>query len=371
VSTAREVSYVLPLRWEDGAQRAELARYLAALRGLCDEVIVVDGSPEGVFAANARAWGAHVTHVRPDPRHACLMGKVAGVITGVALARHERVVLADDDVRYDTAALHRVAQLLDDHDLVRPQNYFGELPWHARLDTARTLLNRAVGADFPGTLGVRRSTLLAAGGYDGGVMFENLELIRTIEANGGASVSPLDLCVLRRPPTAAHFWRQRTRQAYDDFAIPARMACWLAVLPGLLAAALGRRRRTIVEGALGAILLAERGRRRAGGAEVFPVSSSILAPLWVLERGVCAWLAVHERVRFGGVRYRGTVIPTAAHSERELRRRAAARRRGAAPGRGAERPRRGVARAAAAVSATLACSSRLALGWSSPPGSDD
>jgi hypothetical protein len=46
-----------------------------------------------------------------------------------------------------------------------------------------------------------------------------------------------------------------------------------------------------------------------------------LAPLWVLERGVCAWLAVLQRLRFGGVRYGDSVIPRAAHSERALRRR--------------------------------------------------
>ncbi|HEX6153853.1 MAG TPA: hypothetical protein VFZ19_10065, partial [Solirubrobacterales bacterium] len=72
------------------------------------------------------------------------------------------------------------------------------------------------------------------------------------------------------------------------------------------------------------VAAAERGRRRAGGAGVFPASSSLLAPVWILERGVCAWLAVLQRLRFGGVRYGDSVIPVAAHSERQLRRRLAA-----------------------------------------------
>ena len=110
----------------------------------------------------------------------------------------------------------------------------------------------------------------------------------------------------------------------DDFALPGRMACWLAVCPALLASALRGRARAIIGAALGAMLLAERGRRRDGGTRVFPASSSVLAPVWILERGLCAWLAVSERVRFGGVRYRGAVIPTAAHSRRWLRRRLAA-----------------------------------------------
>jgi hypothetical protein len=252
------------------------------------------------------------------------MGKVAGVRTGVRLASRERVVIADDDVRYEPATLRRTARLLDEHDLVRPQNYFERLPWHARWDTARTLLNRACGRDYPGTLAVRRSRLLAVGLYDGDVLFENLELIRTVRAHGGSVASPLDLYVARVPPSADHFWGQRTRQAYDDFALPLRMALWLAVVPLLALSAIGRRPAWAFAAAAGTVALAERGRRRAGGKEVFPADSSLLAPGWILERGVCAWLAVLQRLRFGGVRYGDSVIPLAAHSERQLRRRAAA-----------------------------------------------
>jgi hypothetical protein len=69
-----------------------------------------------------------------------------------------------------------------------------------------------------------------------------------------------------------------------------------------------------------AVAAAEVGRRRAGGATHFPATSSLLAPIWILERGVCAWLAVLQRLRYGGVRYGDSVIPVAAHSERQLRR---------------------------------------------------
>ncbi|HET9721107.1 MAG TPA: glycosyltransferase [Solirubrobacteraceae bacterium] len=316
------LSYVVPWRSEEPAG-GEAVAYLQRVAGWCEEVIVVDGSPAEAFEANSRAWGSFARHVAPEPRFACLMGKVAGVLTGLDLARHEHVVLADDDVRYTRCALERVDGLLQGHDLVRPQNHFDPLPWHAVWDSARSLLNRALGADFPGTLGVRRSLLHRTGGYDGNVMFENLELIRTVTAAGGRTVSPLDLYVRRLPPTASHFWGQRTRQAYDDFAIPLRMALWLAVVPAL-AAALARRRLVSIGGAATALVgVAEIGRRRGGGRRVFPVLASLCAPAWVLERGVCAWLAVLQRVRFGGVRYGNSVIPLAAHSERELRQRLA------------------------------------------------
>ncbi|HEU5104510.1 MAG TPA: glycosyltransferase family 2 protein [Solirubrobacterales bacterium] len=328
MSERLDLSYVVPIRWREGEQREELAAYLRAIAPHCAEAIVVDGSSPEVFAANAAAFGEAVTHVPVDPGEQWLMGKVAGVRTGVRLAGHERVVIADDDVRYDPEELARTAQLLDRYDLVRPQNYFSRWPWHARWDTARALLNRSLGRDFPGTLAVRRSRMLAMGLYDGDVLFENLELIRTVRAHGGSTVAPLDLHVARVPPSASHFWGQRTRQAYDDFALPARMALWLALLPTL---ALARRfsepggnKNALPAAAAGtAIALAEVGRRRAGGAAIFPATSSLLAPLWVLERAVCAWLAVLQRLRFGGVRYGDSVIPLAAHSERQLRKRAA------------------------------------------------
>ncbi len=314
-------SYVLPVRMATVAEGEELTAYLTTLTGWCPDVVVVDGSPPPVYAANHRRWGDRLRHVRPDPAHRSLMGKVPGVLTGLDLARHERVVIADDDVRYDAPSLKRVLDLLEDHDLVRPQNYFCPLPWHAVWDTARSLLNRCGGADFPGTLAVRRSTFHRLGGYDGDVLFENLELIRTIRAGGGRVAAPLDLYVARRPPSARHFWGQRTRQAYDDFAIPARMAVWLAIVPGLILAALRRRPGGPASAAAAAMIAAELGRRRGGGTAVFPARGSLLAPLWLVERGVCAWLALGQRWRFGGVRYGDSVIPVAAHSTRTLRRR--------------------------------------------------
>jgi hypothetical protein len=317
-------SYVLPIRWNDDESFEDLTAYL---RGLPDwlELIVVDGSPEPLFRRHAEAWRSRARHLRPDPALQTPMGKVGGVLTGVREANNEAVVIADDDVRYDERALIRTVVMLGLADCVRPQNYFDPIPWHALWDTGRTLLNRSLGADFPGTLAVRRSSVLAVGGYDGDVIFENLELIRTLSAAGGTVLSPLDLYVARRPPGARHFMSQRVRQAYDDFAIPARMAGWLAVVPGLAVAALGRRWRPPVAATVGVIALAEAGRRRAGGRRFFPAAASLLAPLWVLERGICSWLAVRERVLRGGVNYGGGVVPRAASSMRRLRRRFAHR----------------------------------------------
>jgi hypothetical protein len=321
------VEYVLPLKWAAGTDPAELTAYLRALGAHLD-VTVVDGSEPAVWAVHHRLWSETVRHVRPDPWPG-RNGKVAGVVTGVRQARHELVVIADDDVRWRRPELEHVVALLAGADLVRPQNVFDPLPWHARWDTARSLLNRAFGADYPGTYGLRRSTFCAMGGYDGDVLFENLEMSRTLRAAGGAEVSAPSLFVRRLPPPTRHFWSQRTRQAYDDFAQPVRLVVEALLLPltlgllGSLAARAPARRRwartgLVVELVL-PVLLAEVGRRRDGGRTAFRRDAALWAPLWVLERAVCVWLAVGWRLT-GGVPYAGRRLVTAAHSTATLRR---------------------------------------------------
>jgi hypothetical protein len=311
---------VLPIRREAADPSGELTTYLHRLARWV-EVVVVDGSPAPVFAAHHAAWSQVAAHLPPDQAVTCRNGKVRGVLTGLAAAGHDAVVVADDDVRWDAGGLARAVRLLERADLVWPQNYFDPLPWHARLDTARTLVNRATGGDFPGTVAVRRSFLADTGGYDGDVLFENLELLRTVRAAGGVVAAPLDLYVRRLPPSARHFLGQRVRQAYDELARPARLAASLAVAPGALALAGRRRWRALGAAAALVVGLAEAGRRRAGGAGRFPVSSSLLAPVWLLERGVSAWLAVRVRLVHGGMPYAGAVLATAATPERVLRRR--------------------------------------------------
>ncbi len=340
MSTEQAVSYILPIRSSVAQSDGELADYLRWLSKRT-ETIVVDGSDAAVFDAHAAAWGGFVRHVRPAPDLATPMGKVGGVLTGVRLATNELLVIADDDVRYDETALRRVTDALARSHVVRPQNYFEPMPWHARWDTGRMLLNRMLGGDWPGTLGVRRSILLATGGYDGRAMFENLELVRTVTAAGGRHELLLDTFVARRPSTTAHFWSQRVRQAYDELARPARLAGQLSVLPLAVAGAATLGWPALLGGVAAVIAVAELGRRRAQGGRVFPVSAALLAPVWVAERALCSWLAIGCRLAFGGVPYRGTVLSHAATPERVLRARFASRaRRGHDP---ASAPRRRLA----------------------------
>src|SRR5690606_6622159 len=212
------IEYVLPLRWRDDRELADLTAYLALLRRWAD-VTVVDGSDRERFAAHAAAWAGLVRHLRVDGDQG-RNGKVRGVLTGIGVARHEQIVIADDDVRYDRASLDAVVSDLAFASLVKPQNHFTPLPWHARWDTGRSLLNRAIASDYPGTYAVRRSAMRRIGDYDADVLFENLELERTIRASGGVVSDRPDIYVARRPPTLRHFLSQRVRQAYDSFAQP-------------------------------------------------------------------------------------------------------------------------------------------------------
>jgi hypothetical protein len=318
---AAGISYILPIRSERPAP-VELSDYLRWLSTRA-ETIVVDGSPAAVFSAHGLAWAdaieAGTRHVRPAAELASEMGKVGGVLTGLRLASHARVIIADDDVRYDDRTLAATARALDRADVVRPQNYFVPLPWHAWWDTGRMLLNRVSGGDWPGTLGVRRSFLAATGGYDGRAMFENLELVRTVVAAGGRQAVLSRVFVCRRPSTTRHFWSQRVRQAYDEIARPGRLVWQLAVLPTTLALAATGHWRGLSAAVLGVILAAEAGRRRGGARRVFPASAALAAPLWLGERAICAWLAVGARLAIGGVPYRGRVLRHAATPMRTLR----------------------------------------------------
>ncbi|HSP65802.1 MAG TPA: glycosyltransferase family 2 protein, partial [Candidatus Deferrimicrobium sp.] len=295
------LTYLLPLVRDRFVEQVEddLARYLRMLAGHVDEVLVVDGSPPPVFAHHAVSFAGHATHIAPDPRDRCANGKAWAVLTGLGRARNDAVVIADDDVRWDEPALSAVATALRDCDLVVPANHFTPMTWHTAWDTGRILLNRATTHDWPGTLALRRTALTGAPPYDGHVLFENCELLRTVAACGGRVVVRHDLLVARRPPTLGHFVAQRPRQAYDDLAQPARLALMLALVP----AALVGGRRAIAVGAALSIVLAEAGRRRAGGRTVFPWYTSLCAPAWLLERGLLSWWAVWLRASGRGVTY--------------------------------------------------------------------
>ncbi len=316
----RPFSSVLPIRAERPLSREFLA-YIGWLAGR-GEVVLVDRSPAELFTVTHSLCPRGVLHARPDTDLMRVTGgRAASVLTGVRRATREAVIVADDDVRYDETALQDVIDALEHADVVLPQNHFEPLPWHAWLDTGRVLVNRATGGDWPGTLGVRRSALIRAHGYDGDVGFENLELVRTVVAAGGRAARADSIFVRRLPPPTSHFWADRLPQTFEDLAQPARLAIWLALLPvAIVGAAVGYA--WWIPAALAtAVLVAEAGRRREGARRVFPATTSLAAPLWIVERSVCAWMALFALAFRGGIAHHGARIRRAATPFRELRRR--------------------------------------------------
>ncbi|GMA86071.1 hypothetical protein GCM10025868_13210 [Angustibacter aerolatus] len=145
-----------------------------------------------------------------------------------------------------------------------------------------------------------------------------------MRAAGGRVVDAPDVLVPRVPPSAAHFWSQRVRQAYDDLAQPWRLVPALATVPVCLVAAVTRPQ-WLLGLALVPVALSLAGWLRAGAWRGVPATVPLWAPAWGLERAVCSWLALAARLR-GGVVYAGTRMPVAAHSRRWLARRHGATR---------------------------------------------
>jgi hypothetical protein len=293
-------TYLLPIRRVafSGHEAAKFRRYFEGLQAANCEVIVVDGSPDEVFAAHAEAWKFVAHHERVDRSHGYKNDKVNGIHTGVALAGCEKIILADDDIRYTRADVEQMCALLNEHEMVRPQNYLSPLPWWARMESARMLINRATlrTGDYPGTCGFRRSAMLRVGHYDGDVLFDNEEIIRHFAAEGADVHYALDFFVQKKPPTLRKWKEQRPRQAYEDFGLRTKTALFLA-LPLLL---LTRVSIALPAVSAAAILLAFVGVSRGDAAKHVPRWICLYAPLWVLERTFSTYWAVWWRLRYGG-----------------------------------------------------------------------
>ena len=304
----KRCTYLLPIRRAhfSATEARELVEYFGALNDAGCDVLVVDGSEDTVFERQDEIWRSVCHHERVDRSFGYLNDKVNGIHTGVRLASMEKIVLADDDIRYTANEIDRVCDSLEKFEVVRPQNFFRPLPWWARMEAARMLINRATlrTADYPGTCAFRRSAMLRVGQYDGDVLFDNEEIIRHF-ARSGASVNfATNLFVRKRPPSLRKWVEQRPRQAYEDFGLRAKTALFLSlpILAISIAAMAGWKSLfaylfgvSIVSGLLAAI-----GRLRGTAARCFPISICFFAPLWVVERSLSTYWALYWHFTRGG-----------------------------------------------------------------------
>jgi hypothetical protein len=305
-------TYLLPIRRSSfsATEAAELADYFRGLDDAGCDLLVIDGSPAPVFQQHGEIWSSLCRHEKVDRSFGYLNDKVNGIHTGVNLAAVEKIILADDDIRYTPAQMERVCELLDEFEVVRPQNFLSPLPWWARMEAARMLINRATlrTADYPGTCAFRRGTMLRVGHYDGDVLFDNEEIIRHFAREGARISYATNLLVRKRPPHLRKWIEQRPRQAYEDFGLRTKTALFLglplvAIVVGF-AAGFTAMLFYAAAVAISAVALAAAGRLRGTAAESFPASICLFAPLWVLERTLSTywalyWHAVHRGYPFG------------------------------------------------------------------------
>jgi glycosyl transferase family 21 len=331
-------TYLLPIRRAafSASEAAELADYFRMVTAAGCEVLVVDGSPAPVFAQNAAVWNEICRHEAVNRRFGYRNDKVNGIHTGVELARCEKIVLADDDIRYDAGSLGQIAEMLDRCEVVRPQNFLAPLPWWAEMEAARMLINRATlrTGDYPGTCAFRRATFLAAGAYDGDVLFDNEEIIRHFAESGAKIIYALDLFVRKRPPTWRKWIEQRPRQAYEDFGMRAKTTLFFALpLIVLASAVLGGKNVQLNDRSLRPVhatislrqmasrislclagitlvssALALGGWRRGRARNYFPVRVVLFAPLWVCERALSTYWALYWFLVYGGYPFGGRIL---------------------------------------------------------------
>lgn len=133
------------------------------------------------------------------------------------------MVIADDDVRYDESSLRRVVEGLEHAELVRPQNVFTTWPCTGGTPVARCSTEPSR-VTIPEPSVSVEPCFMDMGGYDGDVLFENLELTRTVGCAGGRVVDLPGVFVGRVPSMSG-------TSARSDFARPAttwpsRGACW-------------------------------------------------------------------------------------------------------------------------------------------------
>ncbi|HXG84629.1 MAG TPA: glycosyltransferase family 2 protein [Pyrinomonadaceae bacterium] len=308
-------TYLLTIRRAsfNSEEADDFKNYFSRLADAGCEVLVVDGSPPDIFAEHAEAWRGVCRHEAVDPQYKYLNGKVNGIHTGVALAAHNRIILADDDIRYTSENVRRMADLLEKYDMTRPQNYFRPLPFRARTEAARMLINRALitEGDYSGTLGITRDAMLRFGHYDGDVLFDNEEIVRHFRLKGAHIKYARDFFIQKLPPTFEKWIEQRPRQAYEDFVMRVKTAFFLALPVDLiLTRIIGGWRAALIYIliiAFGATFTAARGLGD-GALRYFSPLIIFYAPLWIVERSFSTYWAFYWYFTRGGYPFGDKVV---------------------------------------------------------------
>lgn len=296
----RRCAYVIALERSEGAASdlASLAGYLSNLGVIGCEVIVVDGSPREIFEENRRVLRWVARHITPRMAHRHPPG-IDPVAAAIDFAAHEKVIVADEAVRYTACDVDHLCDLLDLHEVVVPQDYLDPLPWWGGIEAGRMLVHRGIEPiGDGGTFGFRKSAVRGLRAID--VQSEGAEEpLRRLGMRGAEVFAAHDVFVRREPPQLNEWLRERARTADAELSMPVRSAIFFGLIPmALLLAMLGGF--GIAGGyasaiALASLVLALRGRSGAGA--FFPLRACLYAPVWVLERSISVYWALLRKLR--------------------------------------------------------------------------
>jgi cellulose synthase/poly-beta-1,6-N-acetylglucosamine synthase-like glycosyltransferase len=285
------ISVIVPA-FDEQATIAATVRTLAASNHPEVEVVVVDDESADATAETVRDLGFANVRLVQVPSG----GKATALNTGVALARHELIVMVDADTIVAPDALHELVQPFGDPGV-------GAVAGNVKVGNRRGLLARwqhieyvigfnldrrlydALGCipTVPGALGgFRRETLEAIGGLSTDTLAEDTDLTMAILREGWRVVyQDTAQAHTEAPRTLRQLWHQRYRWSYGTM-----QAMW-------------KHRHSMVEGGPSGRF----GRRGLPLIALFSVVLPLLAPLldlltvygtFFLNRWITAigWLAV-------------------------------------------------------------------------------
>jgi hypothetical protein len=295
----RSCSYAVAVDGDASAQEvAALASYLSTLGGANCEVLILDDSPAAQFDSNGRVLRWVGRHLPVDARYRMADGSVDLLRAAVEMASAEKIIVASAETRCSVEDVISILSLLDQFEVIEPDDYVAATNWNGGIEAGRILLHRGLeqSGQVRSTMAIRRSAYRPLLEFEERSGDANL---RRLFVHGADAYGAHDVFVRREPPQASRWLKRRVREAAADFALPLKTALFLGVLPVLVMIALigGA---TTAGGYAGIIsfasmLLALKGR--AGAASVFPLRACFFAPLWVAERSVMVYCALFDRMR--------------------------------------------------------------------------
>ena len=295
----RRCSYVVLVQnaTASTSELRELAAYFSTLGVAGCDVVILDASPRLQFELNGRILRWVGRHVAVHPEYRAANG-IDLVRAAASLATCEKVIVANEDVRYTPEAIGQLCDLLDVHEVVEPQDYLDPMPWWSGIDAGRMLIHRGIEPepDHGATFGFRRSAIRGLRTLPA----SSDAHARRLSAVGAEVYSAADVFVRREPEPFADWVASRPRLAGDDFELVFKTAFFFSLVPLLLllVAFGGARFAGVYMGliAFASVGLALRGR--AGVASMhFPLRACLFAPVWVFERSVSVYWALYRKLR--------------------------------------------------------------------------